>query len=77
MLTLKKGIYSGDVTCAKNINGIIACVTDYNMHSGNNGDFTSYFVMYKDLKRGFVFFTNCDGAGDLFDVLSPLFDNEH
>lgn len=51
MLTLKKGIYSGD------------------------GDFTSYSVMYKDLKRGFVFFTNCDRAGDLFDVLSPLFEN--
>ncbi|WP_158557165.1 serine hydrolase domain-containing protein [Mucilaginibacter conchicola] len=45
------------------------------MHSGNNGDFTGYFVMYKDLKRGFVFLTNCNRAGDLFDALMPLFEN--
>lgn len=43
------------------------------MHSGNNGDFTCYFVMYKDLKTGYVFFTNNNRAGDLFDKLEPFF----
>jgi CubicO group peptidase (beta-lactamase class C family) len=43
------------------------------MHSGNNGDFTCYFIMYKDKKTGYVFFTNNNRAGDLFDKLEPFF----
>jgi CubicO group peptidase (beta-lactamase class C family) len=42
------------------------------MHSGNNGDFTCYFIMYKDLQTGFVFFTNNNQAGDLFDILEQM-----
>jgi CubicO group peptidase (beta-lactamase class C family) len=42
-------------------------------HSGNNGDFTAYFVLYKDKKSGFVFLTNCNKAGDLFEKLEPWF----
>lgn len=30
------------------------------IHGGSNGDFQSYFVLYKDRKKGYVFFTNCD-----------------
>ncbi|WP_165439467.1 serine hydrolase domain-containing protein [Chryseobacterium phocaeense] len=45
------------------------------MHSGNNGDFTAYFIMYKDKKSGFVFLTNCNRAGDLFEKLEPYFSN--
>ncbi|WP_165851830.1 serine hydrolase domain-containing protein [Chryseobacterium pennipullorum] len=50
--------------------------TDYGMrymHSGDNGDFTAYFIMYKDQKSGFVFLTNCNRAGDLFEKLEPYF----
>ncbi|MDB5278240.1 MAG: hypothetical protein JWR61_3195 [Ferruginibacter sp.] len=45
------------------------------MHSGNNGDFTCYFVLYKEQQKGFVFFTNCNMAGDLYDKLLPFFEN--
>lgn len=50
--------------------------TDYGvryMHSGHNGDFTAYFIMYKNTKSGFVFLTNCNRAGDLYDKLEPYF----
>ncbi|SDF75428.1 CubicO group peptidase, beta-lactamase class C family [Mucilaginibacter pineti] len=40
-------------------------------HSSNNGDFTAYFVLYTDKKSGFVFLTNCNKAGDLFEKLEP------
>ncbi len=58
--------------------GINMKKTDYGtryMHSGNNGDFTAYFMMYKDKKKGFVFMTNCNRAGDLFDKLEPFYSN--
>ena len=58
--------------------GINMKKTDYGtryMHSGNNGDFTAYFIMYKDKKKGFVFMTNCNRAGDLFDKLEPFYSN--
>ena len=42
-------------------------------HSGNNGDFTAYSVLYKDRKSGFVFLTNCNRAADLFEQLEPWF----
>jgi len=42
-------------------------------HSGNNGDFQGYFVLYRQQKTGFVFFTNGDRASDLFDRLEPWF----
>jgi hypothetical protein len=45
------------------------------MHSGNNGNFTACFIMYRHKKRGFVFMTNCNRAGDLFDKLEPFYSN--
>jgi CubicO group peptidase (beta-lactamase class C family) len=43
------------------------------MHSGNNGDFTGNFVLFKERKCGFVFLTNCNRGGDLNDKLEPYF----
>lgn len=47
--------------------------TPYGMvfgHGGNNGDFKCQFKMYKDLKMGFVVFTNADTGGHLNDALT-------
>jgi len=38
-------------------------------HSGNNGDFVCMFEVYKDLKMGYVFFTNSNTA---FKLLGDL-----
>jgi CubicO group peptidase (beta-lactamase class C family) len=43
------------------------------LHSGNNGDFQCFAVIFKDQRSGFVFLTNCNRSGDLFDKLEPLF----
>jgi hypothetical protein len=56
--------------------GISMKKTDYGMrymHSGNNGDFTAYFILYIDKKKGFIFLTNNNRAGDLFDKLEPYY----
>jgi len=41
-------------------------------HGGNNGDFRCQFEIYKDLKMGYVMFTNGSGASPLLDVLPQL-----
>lgn len=38
-------------------------------HGGNNGDFRCQFEVYKDLKMGYVLFTNADTAYPLLDVM--------
>jgi hypothetical protein len=34
-------------------------------HGGNNGDFKCLFEVYKDLKAGYVFFTNSNTSDEL------------
>lgn len=41
-------------------------------HGGNNGDFRCQFEIYKDLKMGYVMFTNGSGAYPMLDVLPQL-----
>ncbi len=43
------------------------------MHSGDNGDFTAYFIMNREKKAGFIFLTNCEKARALFQKLEPYF----
>ena len=38
-------------------------------HSGNNGDFTCYSLFFEDTKDGYVFLTNNNLAGDIYDDL--------
>jgi CubicO group peptidase (beta-lactamase class C family) len=38
-------------------------------HGGNNGDFTCYFEVYKDLKAGYVIFTNANTSGPLLTLI--------
>jgi CubicO group peptidase (beta-lactamase class C family) len=38
-------------------------------HGGNNGDFTCHFEVYKDLKAGYVIFTNSNTSGPLLSLL--------
>ncbi|QNK62416.1 beta-lactamase family protein [Pedobacter sp. PAMC26386] len=46
--------------------------TDYE-HSGNNGNFQSYFRINKQQKNGYVFFTNCDQAPLFNEKLAHYF----
>lgn len=41
-------------------------------HGGNNGDFRCQFEIYKDLKMGYVMFTNGSGASPMLDALPQL-----
>jgi CubicO group peptidase (beta-lactamase class C family) len=41
-------------------------------HGGNNGNFQSFFMMFKDKKFGYVFFTNCDKGNDFNKKLRAL-----
>ena len=34
-------------------------------HGGNNGDFQCQFMMFRDLKMGYVIFTNSDTGGKI------------
>ncbi|RKN83549.1 serine hydrolase domain-containing protein [Ulvibacterium marinum] len=43
------------------------------MHSGNNGDYHAYFIMYKEQKSGWVFLTNCNRSDELFESLESFF----
>lgn len=64
MLTLKKGIYSGDVTCAKNLNGIIACVTDYTIN-----DYNSSMHCHENAHLSFMVQGGCvEKKKDAFDI---------
>ncbi len=38
-------------------------------HGGNNGDFKCRFEVYKDLKMGYVVFTNSNTSDPLLDAL--------
>ena len=38
-------------------------------HGGNNGDFRCHFEVYKDLKAGYVIFTNSNTAYPLLEVI--------
>lgn len=42
-------------------------------HSGNNGDFKCAFEVYKDLKMGYVVFTNSNTSDILLENLAKLF----
>ena len=42
-------------------------------HGGNNGDFKCLFEMYKDLKMGYVVFTNSNTSDALLHVLRQFF----
>ena len=41
-------------------------------HGGNNGNFQSLFMMFKDKKIGYVFFTNCDKENNFNKELRAL-----
>lgn len=43
------------------------------MHSGNNGDYHAYFIMYRESKSGWVFLTNCNRSDELFSSLESFF----
>jgi CubicO group peptidase (beta-lactamase class C family) len=43
------------------------------MHSGNNGDYHAYFIMYRERKSGWVFLTNSNRSDELFDSLESFF----
>lgn len=45
-------------------------------HGGNNGNFQSFFMMYKSKKYGYVFFTNCDKGKDFNKSLKALLTKE-
>jgi len=38
-------------------------------HGGNNGDFKCHFEVYKDLKAGYVIFTNSNTSDRLLEVI--------
>jgi len=38
-------------------------------HNGNNGDFTSGFLFYREQKFGYVFFTNCENGAEFNKAL--------
>ena len=38
-------------------------------HGGNNGDFTCLFEVYKDLKAGYVIFTNSNSSYPLLKIM--------
>ncbi|WP_143306458.1 serine hydrolase domain-containing protein [Chitinophaga vietnamensis] len=78
---LKPGVYLTDTAMIKDTGeawglGLAIKHTPYGvryMHSGNNGDYTAYFVIYNEKRSGFVFLVNNSEAGELFDTLLPLF----
>ncbi|MBC9933103.1 serine hydrolase domain-containing protein [Chitinophaga qingshengii] len=78
---LKPGVYLTDTAMIAETGeawglGLAIKQTPYGvryMHSGNNGDFTAYFVIYKEKKSGFVFLVNNSEAGELFEKLLPFF----
>lgn len=41
-------------------------------HGGNNGDFRCEFELYKDLKMGYVIFTNADSSYPLIEAMSDF-----
>jgi CubicO group peptidase (beta-lactamase class C family) len=41
-------------------------------HGGNNGNFQSFFVMFKEKRFGYIFFTNCDKGNDFNKNLKAL-----
>lgn len=45
------------------------------MHTGSNGDYQSYFIMYRENKSGWVFLTNCNRSNELFSSLESFFRN--
>ncbi|RFZ91328.1 AraC family transcriptional regulator [Mucilaginibacter conchicola] len=64
MLTFKKGLYSGEVTCEKNINGIIACVTDYHIY-----DYNSAMHCHENAHLSFMIQGGCvEKKRDAFDI---------
>ncbi len=42
-------------------------------HGGNNGDFKCGFRVYKDLKMGYVVFTNSNTSNQLLQALGQFF----
>ncbi|MES1219349.1 MAG: hypothetical protein ABUT20_27850, partial [Bacteroidota bacterium] len=42
-------------------------------HGGNNGDFKCGFRMYKDLKMGYVLFTNSNTSDALLNAVGQFF----
>jgi hypothetical protein len=41
-------------------------------HGGNNGDFTCHFEVYKDLRAGYVIFTNSNTSYPLLKAMREL-----
>lgn len=46
------------------------------LHTGNNHDFQSYCAFYKEKKYGFVLFTNCNKAFELYTVIGKFLSDE-
>ena len=45
------------------------------IHSGDNGDYQSYFIMYRGRKSGWIFLTNSNRSDELFYSLESFFRN--